>query len=83
MTLKEKLSKRIHDAVSSYDFENAIDDALDRIDIETVIGDEIRKRISKLDIEPILEDFVRDYIDEELDDVDIEAEMLRAMEDLL
>lgn len=83
MTLKEKLSKRIHDAVSSYDFEDAIDDALDRIDIETVIGDEIRKRISKLDIEPILEDFVRDYIDEELDDVDIEAEMLRAMEDLL
>ena len=47
------------------------------------IGDEISKRISKLDIEPILEDFVRDYIDEELDDVDIEAEMLRAMEDLL
>ena len=83
MTLKEKLSKRIHDAVSSYDFEDAVDDALDRIDIETVIGDEISKRISKLDIEPILEDFVRDYIDEELDDVDIEAEMLRAMEDLL
>lgn len=83
MTLKEKLSKRIHDTVSSYDFEDAIDDALDRIDIETVIGDEISKRISKLDIEPILEDFVRDYINEELDDVDIEAEMLRAMEDLL
>ena len=83
MTLKEKLTKMIHDAVSSYDFEDAIDNALDNIDTEDLINEHISKRISKLDVGPILEDFVHDYIDEALDEIDIESEMLRAMEDLL
>lgn len=43
----------------------------------------MNKRVEKIDIDPIIEDFVRDYIEEELDDMDIEAEMLRAIEDIL
>ena len=34
MKIKEKLSKIVHEAITNYDFEEAIDNALDEIDIE-------------------------------------------------
>ena len=83
MTLKEKLSRKIHEAVDSYDFEEAIDNAVDRLDIEGLITDAIRSKVDKIDIDPILEDFVKDIIEEELDELDLEGEILSAMEDIL
>ncbi len=80
MTLKEKLSRKIHEAVDSFDFEEAIDNALDRLDIEGLVTDAIH---SKVDIDPILEDYVKDIINEELDELDLEGEILSAMEDIL
>ena len=83
MTLKEKLSRKIHEAVDSYDFEEAIDNAVDRLDIEGLITDAIHNKVDKIDIDPILEDFVKDIIEEELDEFDLEGEILSAMEDIL
>ena len=83
MSLKERLRRTIKDAIDNYDFEEAIENAVDRIDIGDLVNDRMNKRIEKIDIDPIIEDFVRDYIEEELDDMDIEAEMLRAIEDIL
>ena len=83
MTLKEKLSRKIHEAVDSYDFEEAIDNAVDRLDIEGLITDAIHSKVDKIDIAPILEDFVKDIIEEELDELDLEGEILSAMEDIL
>ena len=83
MTLKERLRRTIKDAIDNYDFEEAIDNAVDRIDIDDLVNDRMNKRVEKIDIDPIIEDFVRDYIEEELGDIDIEAEMLRAVEDIL
>lgn len=83
MTLKEKLSRKIHEAVDSYDFEEAIDNAVDRLDIEGLIIDAIHSKVDKIDIDPILEDFVKDIIEEELDELDLEGEILSAMEDIL
>ena len=34
MKIKEKLSKIVHEAITNYDFEEAIDNALDEIDID-------------------------------------------------
>ena len=83
MSLKERLRITIKDAIDNYDFEEAIDNAVDRIDIGDLVNDRMNKRVEKIDVDPIIEDFVRDYIEEELDDMDIEAEMLRAIEDIL
>lgn len=83
MSLKERLRRTIKDAIDNYDFEEAIENAVDRIDIGDLVNDRMNKRVEKIDIDPIIEDFVRDYIEEELDDMDIEAEMLRAIEDIL
>lgn len=83
MSLKERLRRTIKDAIDNYDFEEAIENAVDRIDIGDLVNDRMNKRVEKIDVEPIIEDFVRDYIEEELDDMDIEAEMLRAIEDIL
>ena len=83
MTLKERLRRTIKDAIDNYDFEEAIENAVDRIDIGDLVNDRMNKRVEKIDVDPIIEDFVRDYIEEELDDMDIEAEMLRAIEDIL
>ena len=83
MSLKERLRRTIKDAIDNYDFEEAIENAVDRIDIGDLVNDRMNKRVKKIDVDPIIEDFVRDYIEEELDDMDIEAEMLRAIEDIL
>ena len=83
MSLKERLRRTIKDAIDNYDFEEAIENAVDRIDIGDLVNDRMKKRVEKIDVDPIIEDFVRDYIEEELDDMDIEAEMLRAIEDIL
>lgn len=83
MSLKERLRRTIKDAIDNYDFEEAIENAVDRIDIGDFVNDRMNKRVEKIDVDPIIEDFVRDYIEEELDDMDIEAEMLRAIEDIL
>ena len=47
MTFKEKLSRKIHEAVDSFDFEEAIDNALDRLDIEGFVTDAIHTRLIK------------------------------------
>ena len=83
MSLKERLRRTIKDAIDNYDFEEAIDNAVDRIDIGDLVNDRMNKRVEKIDIDPIIEDFVRDYIEEELDDMDIEVEMMRTIEDIL
>ena len=83
MSLKERLRRTIKDAIDNYDFEEAIENAVDRIDIGDLVNDRMNKRVEKIDVDPIIEDFVRDYIEEEPDDMDIEAEMLRAIEDIL
>ena len=83
MSLKERLRRTIKDAIDNYDFEEAIENAVDRIEIGDLVNDRMNKRVEKIDVDPIIEDFVRDYIEEELDDMDIEAEMLRAIEDIL
>ena len=83
MSLKERLRRTIKDAIDNYDFEEAIENAVDRIDIGDLVNDRMNKRVEKIDVDPIIQDFVRDYIEEELDDMDIEAEMLRAIEDIL
>ena len=83
MSLKERLRRTIKDAIDNYEFEEAIENAVDRIDIGDLVNDRMNKRVEKIDVDPIIEDFVRDYIEEELDDMDIEAEMLRAIEDIL
>lgn len=83
MTLKEKLSRKIHEAVDSYDFEEVIDNAVDRLDIEGLITDVIHSKVNKIDIDPILEDYIKDIIEEELDELDLEGEILSAMEDIL
>lgn len=81
MKLKEKLSRIVHEAISNYDFEEAIDNALDSIDIYEIINNKLAKKIDDIDIEPLLRDLISDYVDEELDELDIEDEVLTAIQD--
>ena len=83
MTFKEKLSRKIHEAVDGFDFEEAIDNALDRLDIEGLVTDAIHSKVDKVDIDPILEDYVKEIIEDELNEFDLEGEILSAMQDIL
>ena len=81
MKIKEKLSKIVHEAITNYDFEVAIDNALDEIDIEDIINAKLEKKIEEIDLEPLLTSLIADYVDEELDKLDIEDEVLTAIQD--
>ena len=81
MKIKEKLSKIVHEAITNYDFEEAIDNALDEIDIEDIINAKLEKKIEEIDLEPLLTSLIADYVDEELDELDIEDEVLTEIQD--
>ena len=81
MKIKDKLSRIVHEAISNYDFEEAIDNALDEIDIDEIIHHKLAKKIDDIDIEPLLRDLISDCVDEELDELDIEDEVLTAIQD--
>ena len=83
MALKDRLLTTIRAVIAKYDFEDAIESALDRINIDDLVEEEISTKISKLDLQPLIEDYVKDYIDEELDEIDLEAEMLRTLDNVL
>ena len=81
MKIKEKIGRIVRDAIKNYDFEEAIDNALDAIDIEEIINQKLEKKIEDIDLEPLLTSLIADYIDEELDDIDIEDDVLTAIQD--
>ena len=81
MKIKEKICIMIHNAIESYDFEEAIDSALDEMDIEDIIHDEISERLAHVDIMPLLNDLVKGCIEDELDELDLDGEVLQAIED--
>lgn len=81
MKIKEKIGRIVRDAIKNYDFEEAIDNALDEIDVEEIINQKLAKKIEDIDIEPLLTSLIADYIDEELDDIDIEDDVLTAIQD--
>ena len=81
MKIKEKLSKIFHEAKRNYDFEEAIDNALDEIDIDEIISSKLEKKIEDIDLEPLLTSLIADYVEEELDELDIEDEVLTAIQD--
>lgn len=83
MALKDRLLMTIRTVIAKYDFEDAIESALDQINIDDLVEEEISTKISKLDLQPLIEDYVKDYIDEELDEIDLESEMLRALDNVL
>ena len=83
MALKDRLLTTIRTVIAKYDFEDAIESALDQINIDDLVEEEISTKISKLDLQPLIEEYVKDYIDEELDEIDLEAEMLRTLDNVL
>ena len=80
MNVKDKITRAIENAISNYDFEDAIADAFDNLDIEDMIESRLSKRIARVDVEPLLADLIESYIDEQLDDLDIEDEVLEALQ---
>lgn len=81
MKIKEKIGQIVRDAIKNYDFEEAIDNALDEIDVEEIINQKLAKKIEDIDLEPLLTSLIEDYIDEELDGIDIEDDVLTAIQD--
>lgn len=81
MKIKTRLTNIIRDTIRNYDFEDAINDAIDSIDIEQIITDRLNSKIKDIDVEPLITDLVKEMIDEELDSLDIEDEVLTALQD--
>ena len=72
---------QIKSAIRHYDFEEAISEAMEEIDLEELITQKITQRIRDVDIEPLVTSLVADLIDEQLDDLDIEGEVLSALQE--
>ena len=79
MNIKRRITESIRECIENYDFEDAIDDALGSIDIGGIIDRRLRSKIEKVDITQFLTSIAEDYIDEEIDDLDIEDEVLDAL----
>ena len=81
MRIKNDIRDQIKSAIRHYDFEEAICEAMDEIDLEELITQKITQRIRDVDIEPLVTSLVADLIDEQLDDIDIEGEVLSALQE--
>ena len=81
MSIKNAIRDQIKSAIRHYDFEEAISEAMDEIDLEELIAQKITQRIRDVDIEPLVTSLVADLIDEQLDDIDIEGEVLSALQE--
>lgn len=81
MSIKNDIRDQIKSAIRHYDFEEAINEAMDEIDLEELITLKITQRIRDVDIEPLVTSLVADLIDEQLDDLDIEDEVLGALQE--
>ena len=81
MSIKNDIRDQIKSAIRHYDFEEAISEAMDEIDLEELITLKITQRIRDVDIEPLVTSLVADLIDEQLDDLDIEGEVLGALQE--
>ena len=81
MSIKDTISRKIKAAIEGYDFDEAIEEAIENIDIEELITDRLERKIARIDMEPLLTDLIGDYIDNELDEMSIEDDVLRAVQD--
>ena len=81
MKIKDRIRGMIHEAVENFDFEEALTDALDNINIEQLVESKLSAKVQDIDIESMMESLIKDYIDDELDDLDIEEEVLSALQD--
>ena len=81
MSIKNDIRDQIKSAIRHYNFEEAISEAMDEIDLEELITQKITQRIRDVDIEPLVTSLVADLIDEQLDDIDIEGEVLSALQE--
>ena len=81
MSMKQDIRNSIKDAIRHYDFEEAIGNAMDEIDIEEIITKRLKRRIEDMDFEPLVSGLIEDAIDEQLDDIDIEGEVLSALQE--
>ena len=81
MKIKDRIRGMIHEAVENFDFEEALTDALDNINIEQLVESKLSAKVEEIDIESMMESLIKDYIDDELDDLDIEEEVLSALQD--
>ena len=60
---------------------DAQQDAETGIDIEEMVSQKICQRIKDIDFEPMVAELIGDMIDEQLDDIDIEGEVLGALQE--
>ncbi len=81
MSIKNDIRDQIKSAIRHYDFEEAISEAMDEIDLEELITQKITQRIRDVDIGPLVTSLVADLIDEQLDNIDIEGEVLSALQE--
>ena len=81
MSIKNDIRDQIKSAIRHYDFEKAINEAMEEIDLEELITQKITRCIHDVDIEPLVTSLVADLIDEQLDDLDIEGEVLNALQE--
>ena len=81
MSIKNDIRDQIKAAIRHFDFEDAISTVMESIDIEEMVSQKIGQRIKDIDFEPMVAELIGDMIDEQLDDLDIEDEVLGALQE--
>ena len=80
MSIKHKIKALVREAIKSYDFDEVIGDAIDKMDIEGIVHKKLGEKVEELDFEEIIEDQLDDYINAELDEIDLDDEVLEALQ---
>ena len=81
MSIKNDIREQIKRAIRHFDFEDTISTAMESIDIEEMVSQKISRRIKDIDFEPMVAELIGNMIDEQLDDIDIEDEVLGALQE--
>ena len=80
MSIKYKIKALVREAIKSYDFDEVIEEAIDKMDSEGIVHKKLGEKVEELDFEDIIEDLLDDYITAELDEIDIDDEVLEALQ---
>ena len=79
--IKRTVKEAIDRVFENFDFDYYIAEAIENMDLEDIINDRIADKVSRVDFEPLVESLVKDYVSEEIESLDIEAEILDALEE--
>lgn len=70
--IRNKIENAMMDVIDGYDFEDIIEEALEDVDLESLVFDALDRKIRDTDFTDVIHRMVQNSIEDVLDDIDLE-----------